>query len=307
VEVTFPVSGVVTDLWLPPLVALAVSYVASMGGISGAVLLLPYQMSVLGFVSPAVSPTNLVFNIVAIPSGVWRYVREGRMVWPLAWIIAAGSLPGVVLGGIVRLGLLHALRPFQGFVGCVLLVVGGRLLLDVATGRRAKSANEPVPSQGTGTGQRVVVRELSWQRLSYEYSGETHSCAPVWVVAMSLAVGIIGGIYGVGGGAIIAPLLITTWRLPVHTVAGPTLFGTLLTSAAGVAFYEIAARFLPAMAVAPDLLLGSLLGLGGAVGMYLGARTQRLVPALWLKLVLGAVVVWLAVRYLGSFVGWPRA
>ena len=34
-----------------------------MGGVSGAFLLLPFQVSVLGFTSPAVSPTNLIFNI----------------------------------------------------------------------------------------------------------------------------------------------------------------------------------------------------------------------------------------------------
>jgi|CZKX01.1.fsa_nt_gi hypothetical protein len=33
-----------------------------MAGISGAVLLLPFQMSVMGFVGPAVSSTNLVFK-----------------------------------------------------------------------------------------------------------------------------------------------------------------------------------------------------------------------------------------------------
>jgi hypothetical protein len=65
----FPVSGVETYVFIPPLVALVVSFLTSMGGVSGAFLLLPFQMSFLGFTSPAVSSTNFVFNIVAIPSG----------------------------------------------------------------------------------------------------------------------------------------------------------------------------------------------------------------------------------------------
>ena len=64
---TFPVSGVETAPWIPPLVACVISFFTSMGGVSGAFLLLPFQMSVLGFVSPAVTPTNLVFNIIGIP------------------------------------------------------------------------------------------------------------------------------------------------------------------------------------------------------------------------------------------------
>src|SRR5271156_1865806 len=50
-------------------VALAAAYViaviATPAGISGAVLLLPFQVSVLGTPSPAVTPTNLLYNVVA--------------------------------------------------------------------------------------------------------------------------------------------------------------------------------------------------------------------------------------------------
>jgi uncharacterized membrane protein YfcA len=48
-----------------------------MVGISGAFLLLPFQMSVLGYVGPSVSATNLVFNLYAAPGVVWRYAHEG--------------------------------------------------------------------------------------------------------------------------------------------------------------------------------------------------------------------------------------
>ena len=47
--------------------AFAVSVVATPAGISGAVLLLPFQVSVLGTPSPAVTPTNLLYNVVATP------------------------------------------------------------------------------------------------------------------------------------------------------------------------------------------------------------------------------------------------
>jgi hypothetical protein len=37
------------------------------GRVSGAVFLLPVQLSVLGVPSPAVTPTNLIYNVVAGP------------------------------------------------------------------------------------------------------------------------------------------------------------------------------------------------------------------------------------------------
>ena len=74
----FPVSGVeVNPVW-PFVVAFVVSFFTSMGGVSGAFLLLPFQVRFLGCTSPSVSATNQGFNIVAIPSGVYR-VNEAML------------------------------------------------------------------------------------------------------------------------------------------------------------------------------------------------------------------------------------
>ncbi len=66
----FPVAGIEVAPWIPFAAGFAVAFVCSMGGVSGANLLLPFQVSILGFATPAVSATNHLFNIVAIPSGV---------------------------------------------------------------------------------------------------------------------------------------------------------------------------------------------------------------------------------------------
>ncbi len=106
----FEVAGISIPIWLPPLVAFVLSFFGAMVGISGGVLLLPFQMSVLGYVAPSVSATNLVFNVVAIPGGVWRYAREQRMDWHLAWVIGAGTLPGLLVGWWLRVHWLFSIR-----------------------------------------------------------------------------------------------------------------------------------------------------------------------------------------------------
>ena len=82
-----------TLIWFPPVAAFVISFFTSMAGISGAFLLLPLQMSVLGFTSPAVSATNLVFNLVATPAGCivtgGRSVSSGR--WPCWWSWASSA------------------------------------------------------------------------------------------------------------------------------------------------------------------------------------------------------------------------
>ena len=84
----FPVSGIDCHPLVPVLAAMGISFVTSMGGLSGAFLLLPFQMSFLGYTSPGVSATNHLFNVLACPGGIVRYAREGRLLWPLALTVA---------------------------------------------------------------------------------------------------------------------------------------------------------------------------------------------------------------------------
>ena len=311
----FPVSGAEVSPLIPLVVSFVVSFFTSMGGISGAFLILPFQMSVLGFTSPAVSSTNFVFNIVAIPSGVYRYIREGRMAWPLAWITILGTLPGVFIGAIIRINYLPDPRHFKVFMGCVLLYMALRLLLDLKakTGEEKSKAEQIEESfrersarmrkaSAAGEMQAPAIRTMKFSltEYAYEFYGEKFSFNTMTLSSLAFAVGIVGGIYGVGGGAIIAPFLVAFFHLPIYTIAGATLFGTFITSIAGALFYALIAPFYTdtGLMVAPDWMLGSLFGIGGFLGMYCGARLQKYFPARLIKLILILAILFLGVSYI---------
>jgi hypothetical protein len=308
----FPTSGAEVDPWVPPLVALGISFFTSMGGVSGAVLLLPFQMSFLGSTNPSVSATNHLFNVVAIPSGVYAYIREGRMAWLLALAVVMGTIPGAFVGALVRVVCLPDPKHFKLFAALVLLYVGLRLAGGVVPKRRPESAGDQnvfrrivrrrdddtdTPALGSPGSPVFGKGEFSFRRMGRTFHGRLFG-APVWgIVGLGFAVGIIGGIYGIGGGAIIAPFLVTVFRLPVRKVAGAALAGTFVTSLVAVFFYRAIAHFHPDLNVAPDWGLGLLFGVGGMVGMYLGARCQKYVPVSVIKLVLCGAVLFASLRY----------
>jgi len=309
----FPVSGVEVNPLIPPLVAFVVSFFTSMGGVSGAFMLLPFQISFLGFTSPSVSSTNQLFNIVAIPSGVIRYFREGRMVWPLTWVVIVGTMPGVLVGAIIRVKYLPDPSHFKLFAAAVLLWIGYKLLIslikkDAEDGKKLTEnrfqqlAREHRDKKVEGaTLPAVRVLKFSMTRIAYEFYGETYDFSTIGILALSLAVGIVGGIYGIGGGSIIAPFFVAIFGLPIYTVAGAALMGTFVTSVAGVAFYQFIAAYYPTQAIAPDWGLGILFGLGGILGMYCGARCQKFFPANVIKWILCGVIFSTAAKYTIEF------
>jgi uncharacterized membrane protein YfcA len=250
--------------------AFVLAAIATPAGISGAVLLLPFQVSVLGTPSPAVTPTNLLYNVVATPGALYRYWRQGQTGGRLAVTLIAGTLPGVVAGSVIRVELLPNSQVFDLVVAAVLIPLGVWL----AFSRPALGQEPTHPS-------RLIP-------------------APV-LVTLAAAVGCVGGIYGIGGGSILAPILIGSGRHPSE-VAPAALASTFVTSVAGVITFTILSMHADAP-IAPDWPTGIALGVGGLTGAYLGARLQSRLPEVAVRRIVGVLVVAIGARYLWAGLG----
>ncbi len=292
--ISFPVSGVTTWWFLPPLVAFFLAYFGAMAGVTGAFLLLPFQVSVLHYTAPGVSATNFCYNLFAIPGTVFRYAREGRMNWPLAAVITIGSIPGIGLGYYLRVKYLTSQKQFLPFAGLVLLYLAWM----VAKSLFRRGGAKPPPARNA----RIRCESVGWSRIEYGFDGQTHGFDPRSLLAVALAVGVVGGAYGIGGGAVLAPFCISVLRLPIHSVAGASLFGTFMSSIAGVIVYQLG-FFSGGMTTQADYFLGAMFGLGGMVGGYLGARTQKYVPERPIKAGLLLILVFVSFRYLSKLFG----
>ena len=247
-----------------------VAVLATPAGISGAVLLLPFQVSVLGTPSPAVTPTNLLYNVVATPGALYRYWRQGQTGGRLSLVLIAGTLPGVIAGSVIRVELLPGPRVFDLVVAAVLVPLGIWLAL-----------TRPARPQHPDRPARLIP-------------------VPVLVI-LAAAVGCVGGIYGIGGGSILAPILIGSGRRPAE-VAPAALAATFVTSVAGVITFTVLSIHQHGP-VAPDWPTGIALGIGGLAGAYTGARVQSRLPDVLIRRLVGILVVAIGARYLWSGLG----
>jgi uncharacterized protein len=250
--------------------AFVIATLSAPAGISGAVLLLPFQVSVLGTPSPAATPTNLLYNVIATPGGLYRYWRQGQTGGRLAVLLVAGTLPGVIAGSLIRVELLPGPRVFDLVVAAVLLPLG--LSLAVSTSSR--------PARSAHPERRMPVPLL---------------------LALAALVGCVGGIYGIGGGSILAPILIRSGRRPFE-VAPAALASTFVTSVAGVITFTILS-VQQHVSAAPNWPTGIALGVGGLAGSYAGARLQSRLPDVLIHRLVAVLVIAIGSYYLSSGLG----
>ena len=118
------------------------------------------------------------------------------------------------------------------------------------------------------------------------------------LVVLAAVVGCVGGIYGIGGGSILAPVLIGSGRKPVE-VAPAALASTFVTSVAGVITFTILS-LQEHGSVAPDWPTGIALGIGGLAGGYTGARLQSRLPDVLIRRLIGILAIAIGARYLWS-------
>jgi uncharacterized membrane protein YfcA len=107
--------------------------------------------------------------------------------------------------------------------------------------------------------------------------------------------GCVGGIYGIGGGAVLSPVLIGSGR-PAAEVAPAALASTFVTSLGGVVMFTVLS--LSEGPVAPNWPTGIALGIGGIIGGYTGARMQSRLRDALIRRIVGILAIAIAVRFL---------
>ncbi|MDD0812684.1 TSUP family transporter [Curvibacter sp. RS43] len=157
--------------------------------------------------------------------------------------------------------------PFSNFVGSVLALLAVRIMLAERTAAPEAGVQHPP--------QRDVLV----------------------TIAFALFVGVVGGTYGLGGGALMAPALVAFLGRRIHAVAGALWLATLVTSVAGVLMYSVLSGP-DGTASSPDWPLAIFFGVGGLAGTYMGAIAQKSFPEDLLRVSLALLVAALIIVYL---------
>jgi uncharacterized membrane protein YfcA len=175
-----------------------------LGG-GGSILAVPALVYVLGLGIEQAIPMSLIVVGTASAVGALPKIRAGQVQWRLAAIFAAAGVPATFVGSAIGRHLPQSVL-LIGFA-VVMVVAGIRLLQD---------------NSDTGTACKVGDSGINWRR-----------CAPRSIPAGFL-VGLLTGLFGVGGGFLIIPALVLMLGVEMPIAIGTSLLIIVVNSVAGV-------------------------------------------------------------------------
>jgi uncharacterized membrane protein YfcA len=242
-----------TIAWLAVLFFAAAVLYSSVGHAGASAYLA--AMALFGLAPELMRPTAWTLNILVAVIASIRFYRAGAFSWTTLWPFLIGSIPAAFAGGAIAL----SGDAYKRVVGFVLLAAAWRLLASGAHPGAVPVRHPPVAA----------------------------------AVPCGLAIGLLSGLTGTGGGIFLSPLLILMgWSDPRRT-AGVSAAFILINSLAGISGHLTQTQALPRAI----LVWLAAVAAGGLVGSALGSRRFDL---LTLRRLLGAVLVIAGLKMLSS-------
>ncbi len=231
------------------------SVFGSMVGLGGGFIFVPILRLFFGFDPALAAGTSLVLVVANSASGALTYLLQKRVHVKIGLLIALGGFPGSILGAVL-------VRKMSGtafdwiFAG-LLLIVAGDMIVNARTRVGARPDHHDVSST---------------KGMSYRAA-----------VASGFAVGLIGSIFGIGGGVIIVPTLLYFSELPAHAISATSHFGIVLTSPVGLATHVLQ----------HDIMGGAVIPLvaGGICGGPIGAKLSLRLKSPQLLIVVACALI----------------
>jgi uncharacterized protein len=235
-------------IWLVPL-GFIVGAFGTLIGVGGGFILVPVLLLMYPDKSPdtitGISLAVVFFNAL---SGSAAYARMKRIDYKSGLLFAAATVPGSILGSLTTSVMPRHL--FNGIFGVLMAAASVFLLL------RANYGNQPnrVP------GKNLITRNIiDSDGVEYIFSYN-----PVIGVTLSLFVGYLSSLLGIGGGIIHVPALIHLLSFPVHIATATSQFILVIMAFSGSMVHAVKGVLNPGViqivALAAGVLFGAQLG-----------------------------------------------
>jgi uncharacterized membrane protein YfcA len=278
------------------LVGLFIGFLSGLFGVGGAFLLVPLLYAGIGIDKTVAVVAGYCQMLAATSSALKRYARRAPLNMRLAAVMCGGSFSGVIVGAWIHQRLKGLDDRLLGLVMDVLYVVLlcsviGLIANEVVRRRRVRrgARRSRVPAQPRGL--------LAGLRLGPSIPVGPGGLRKVPVVAaayVTLCVGILTGMLGIGGGVLLFPILVYVVGSETREAIGVSLLVIAPSAMIGIASYT--AGIAAGGTLAALVVVAAALVLGAGAGAQLGAMANLRLPTyrirgLFALVVTGALVL----------------
>ncbi|MBT2601177.1 sulfite exporter TauE/SafE family protein [Oceanobacillus sp. ISL-73] len=267
------------------IIAVLAAFIGSLVGLGGGIVLIPLLLLssqyITGFewVSPqSVVAMSLVVMVFTGISSVLSYAKQKQVDFYAGSIFLAGSIPGSMFGA--WLNQFVNTDGFYLYFGMLIIVIS--IIMSLRNKASKLRRNVDIHEPG--------VR-------SFELKGEVYIYKLSFISAISIAlfVGMLSGLFGIGGGAIMVPVMMLLFGFPAHLAAATSMFmiifvsfmGSITHIYLGNVVWEYVLFFIP----------------GAWIGGKLGAKVNHFLSNNVLELVLKIMLILVGIRMIMQGIG----
>jgi uncharacterized membrane protein YfcA len=280
-DIYLPIAEVSVNAPLLVLLGAVVGFVSGLFGIGGGFLMAPVLVF-LGVPPPVAVASQASHVVASSTSGVISYTLRRGVDFRMGGVMALGGAMGAVVGvevfrylrllGQADLVVAVSYLVFLGAIGSLMLKES---LTEILNRRRGRVAPRP------------ARRRPLWLyglplRMRFPRSGLYISALPP--LGLGVLAGVLSAIMGVGGGFILVPAMLYVLRMRAQVVVGTSLFQIIITTA-------ITTVLQAGRNQTVDVVLATLLLVGGVIGAQYGARLSSRFRAEELRAALGFIVL----------------
>lgn len=295
-QIYLPIAELPIDILMILGMGMAVGFISGMFGVGGGFLMTPLLIFI--GIPPAVAVATQSAQITATSTtAALFYWRRKALDLKMGGLLLFGGLIGTVLGvlffnSLRRVGQLETFITISyvvllGSTGVFMFAESIRTIFVTRSGKARKARR---------AGRHFWYEGLPL-KMKFQRSGLYISVIPL--LLLSFFIGFAGAVLGIGGGFILVPAMIYIFRVPTALVAGTSQFQILFSMIVATVLHAATNQSV-------DIVLATLLIIGGVVGAQFGARAGSALRAETFRFLLALLVLAVALRIGEDLVVTPR-
>tara|TARA_B100001123_G_scaffold265460_1_gene295561 strand:+ start:1147 stop:2061 length:915 start_codon:yes stop_codon:yes gene_type:complete len=295
-SIYLPIAEMNVNILVIIFIGMIVGGLSGLFGVGGGFLMTPLLIF-LG-IPPAVAVgTEAPHVLAASVSGVIAHWRKKNVDFKMGTVLLIGGVIGSTLG----VNVFKILRNY-GQIDLVIQLLFVIFLGLIGLTMAFESAKTTIKKYRTTSDIRNKLHKHSWIhglpiKLRFRRSKLYISVIPPFVIG--LFVGVLSALMGIGGGFIMIPALVYILGMPTNVVVGTSLFQIIFVTANSTFFQSYLNQTV-------DIVLATLMIIGGVVGAQIGARIGNNLKGEYLRGILSLIVLSVCAKIIIDLTITPR-